>query len=61
MALWSRENVASGPLVRRAGLIHITGIAIARSAKMKTWTKPKAVETRIGMEINCYACATVKK
>ncbi|WP_422645236.1 pyrroloquinoline quinone precursor peptide PqqA [Zavarzinia sp.] len=24
---------------------------------MKKWTKPKISEVRVGMEINCYACA----
>ncbi len=27
----------------------------------KTWTKPKVVEIAVGMEINCYACAELKK
>ncbi|PWR18696.1 pyrroloquinoline quinone precursor peptide PqqA [Zavarzinia compransoris] len=24
---------------------------------MKKWSKPKISEVRVGMEINCYACA----
>ncbi|MCH6588633.1 MAG: pyrroloquinoline quinone precursor peptide PqqA [Proteobacteria bacterium] len=27
----------------------------------KTWTKPKVVEIAVGMEINSYACAELKK
>ncbi len=27
----------------------------------KLWTKPKAVETAAGMEINCYASCELKK
>ena len=27
----------------------------------KTWTKPKIVEIAVGMEINSYACAELKK
>ena len=26
-----------------------------------TWKTPKIVEIAIGMEINCYACAELKK
>jgi len=28
---------------------------------MKTWKKPRFVEIRLGMEINSYACAELKK
>ncbi len=31
-----------------------------RSMK-KTWIKPKVVEIAVGMEINSYACAELKK
>ncbi|MBT3926429.1 MAG: pyrroloquinoline quinone precursor peptide PqqA [Rhodospirillaceae bacterium] len=24
---------------------------------MKTWSTPKVTEIKVGMEINCYACA----
>ncbi len=27
----------------------------------KTWNKPKVVEIAVGMEINSYACAELKK
>ncbi len=27
----------------------------------KTWRKPKIVEIAVGMEINTYACADLKK
>ncbi len=27
----------------------------------KAWTKPKVVEIAVGMEINSYACAELKK
>ncbi len=27
----------------------------------KTWSKPKVVEIAVGMEINSYACAELKK
>ena len=27
----------------------------------KTWKRPKVVEIAVGMEINCYACAELKK
>jgi coenzyme PQQ precursor peptide PqqA len=27
----------------------------------KTWIKPKVVEIAVGMEINSYACAELKK
>ncbi|MCH8997673.1 MAG: pyrroloquinoline quinone precursor peptide PqqA [Proteobacteria bacterium] len=27
----------------------------------KTWTKPKVVEIAVGLEINSYACAELKK
>lgn len=27
----------------------------------KTWSKPKIVEIAVGMEINAYACAELKK
>ncbi len=27
----------------------------------KTWRKPKIVEIAVGMEINAYACAELKK
>ncbi len=27
----------------------------------KTWKKPKIVEIAVGMEINAYACADLKK
>jgi coenzyme PQQ precursor peptide PqqA len=27
----------------------------------KTWTKPKIVEIAVGLEINSYACAELKK
>ena len=33
-----------------------------RGGKMrKTWKKPKVVEIAVGMEINSYACAELKK
>ena len=33
-----------------------------RGGKMKkTWTKPKVVEIAVGLEINSYACAELKK
>ncbi|MGB0921021.1 MAG: pyrroloquinoline quinone precursor peptide PqqA [Alphaproteobacteria bacterium] len=25
------------------------------------WTKPKIIEIPVGLEINCYACAELKK
>jgi coenzyme PQQ precursor peptide PqqA len=25
---------------------------------MRKWTSPKVIEIAVGMEINCYACAT---
>ncbi|HYN40065.1 MAG TPA: pyrroloquinoline quinone precursor peptide PqqA [Rhodospirillales bacterium] len=25
---------------------------------MRKWTAPKVIEIAVGMEINCYACAT---
>lgn len=26
---------------------------------MRTWTAPRVIEISVGMEINCYACATL--
>jgi len=30
----------------------------SRRQSMRKWTSPKVVEIAVGMEINCYACAT---
>ena len=35
---------------------------LSRGKEMKkTWNKPKVVEIAVGMEINSYACAELKK
>jgi coenzyme PQQ precursor peptide PqqA len=35
---------------------------LSRGKEMKkTWKKPKVVEIAVGMEINSYACAELKK
>ena len=37
-------------------------ILLSRGKEMKkTWNKPKVVEIAVGMEINSYACAELKK
>ena len=44
-----RYRMPSSDLPRRGGRMR------------KTWTKPKVVEIAVGMEINSYACAELKK
>ncbi len=34
---------------------------VGRYSMKKTWRKPKIVEIAVGMEINAYACAELKK
>ncbi len=37
-------------------------LLLSRGKEMKkTWNKPKVVEIAVGMEINSYACAELKK
>ncbi len=37
-------------------------ILLSRGEEMKkTWKRPKVVEIAVGMEINSYACAELKK
>ncbi len=36
-------------------------ISVKGSEMKKAWNKPKVVEIAVGLEINSYACAELKK
>ena len=50
---WTRRRL--GPELK------VTIFSVKGSSMKKTWNKPKVVEIAVGMEINSYACAELKK
>jgi coenzyme PQQ precursor peptide PqqA len=64
-----------GPVLRRGAAIWMPGVerspagwtwfvrprlfAKVREEAMRKWSAPRIVEIAVGMEINCYACATL--
>ena len=56
---YDKQSFTPTCLVGRVPREEIAGAAIRPGDRaMRKWKSPKVIEIAVGMEINCYACAT---